>query len=131
MNTQALHLTGTVTDQTGNPLPFANVYYSTPAGAPATGNIGTTTNARGRYDLGNFVGSLHVTASYVGYQRQTRLIPMVGGSQTMNFSMKPETATLPEFNVTAKLPRQWPQKVIISALIAASIYGIYRLMIPR
>lgn len=131
MNSNALRLIGNVKDDRGDPLPFANIYYSTPQGKPSDTNIGTTANARGAYDLGNFVGSLHVTASHVGFQSQTRLIPMIPGTQRMDFNLRPGTTNLPAFEVTATTPQNWTRRLIIAALITLSIYGIYRLMKPR
>jgi hypothetical protein len=129
-----MRIIGTVTDTaTGKPLPFANVYYSEKDGRPAPTNIGATTNAAGKYDLGTFVGSLRITASFIGYKKQVKRLPPEGpGTHVLNFELTPEATTLPEVNIIAKaLPAKWPQRLAIGLVIAGLIYGIYKLMKPR
>ncbi len=82
--TNTVMLTGTVTDEkTGEPLPFANVYIN-------NSSIGTTTNEKGAYTLGNLpIGTLEVAVSYLGYTpiKQTLRFEQPG-RKTVLFKMR-------------------------------------------
>lgn len=82
--TNTVMLTGTVTDEkTGEPLPFANVYIN-------NSSIGTTTNEKGAYTLGNLpIGTLDVAVSYLGYTpiKQTLRFEQPG-RKTVLFKMR-------------------------------------------
>lgn len=127
-----MNIQGTVRDaRTGQPLGFANVYYSNKDGSPATTNVGTTTNAKGYYNLGDFVGSLRITASYLGYKRVTKWIPEKPspvGYDIINFDLEPQTATLPGVNIVAPAisATNWPRRIIIVALAVLGIWYIYK-----
>lgn len=127
-----MRVTGKVTDTNGQSLQFANVYYSNRDGSPDYKNIGTTTNSAGKYDLGTFVGSLHITASFVGYSKQTKKLPPEGpGTHILNFELQPTSTEISGVNITAtRIAPLW-QKAITAAIIAGAIYGIYKLMRPR
>jgi hypothetical protein len=82
--TGTVTLTGTVTDEnTGEPLPFANVYIN-------NSSIGTTTNEKGTYVLANLpIGNLDVAVSYLGYTpiKQTLRFEQPG-RRTVLFKMR-------------------------------------------
>jgi hypothetical protein len=82
--TPTVTLTGTVTDeQTGKPLPYANVYIN-------NSSIGTTTNEKGAYTLSNLpIGNLEVAVSLLGYTsiKQTLRFEQPG-RKTVLFKMK-------------------------------------------
>lgn len=61
---------GKVTDETGQGLPYANVFFSDRNGQILDTNQGTTTDENGNFGIqGN---AAYITASYVGYQSQTK-----------------------------------------------------------
>lgn len=124
---------GTIKDaKTNNPLAFANVYYSNRDGTPDYKNIGTTSSQNGKYDLGSEIGSLHITASYVGYKRQTKPLPTnYQGSNTLNFELTPIATTLAEVEITATRTAPLWKKAVIATIISGLIYAIYRLMKPK
>lgn len=130
-----MKVSGTVKDAaTGQPLQFANVFWSEKDGRPDPKNWGRTTNARGRYDFGSDVGSLNLTASFVGYETQTKKLPLEDANVIINFDLKPKASNLPGITVVGtRLPRppQWRQKLIIGTVIVLFIYGIYRFTKPR
>ena len=92
---------GRVTDQQGNPIPFANVLV-------VNSSVGTSTDFEGRFDLSLPAGATSVTVSSVGYDTQTlgiyenmtvtlqetvrELSAVVVTSQTEAFSMDYEAA---------------------------------------
>lgn len=64
-------ITGNVIDATtGEALPFVNVFISSSEGQPTNENRGTAADAAGVFSLKAKPGEF-VTASFVGYQRQT------------------------------------------------------------
>jgi len=131
-----MKFTGKVTDAaTGRPLPFANVYWSNQDGTPDYKNWGTTTNQAGKYDLGTDIGSLNITASFLGYERQTQKIPVTPVQNAIiNFQLKPTSTELKGVEVIAsRLPRpaQWKQKLIIGLAITITIFAIYKFMKPK
>jgi len=70
-------ITGTVTDENGDPLPFANVFVEGTT-------IGTTTDINGTYTLKVPEGATAVVVAYTGYgDRKLEL----GDSNSLNFSM--------------------------------------------
>jgi len=84
------NISGTVTDDTGAPLPFANVYVKGTT-------IGTTTDIDGNYSLKVPEGSNSLMVSYTGFADQTLDL---GDSNTLNFSVS-QGVTLDNVVVTA------------------------------
>ena len=61
---------GTIKDDTGQGLPFANVFFSNRKGEILPDNQGTATDEQGNYEItGN---GAYVTASYTGFEKQTK-----------------------------------------------------------
>ena len=91
----ALHaqqVTGRVTDaETGEPIPFANVYYGLEQ------RVGTSTDINGRYALPVHQARLHF--SMMGYQPQATDIT---GARTLNVKLKPVGVQMTEVEVTRK-----------------------------
>ncbi len=100
-NLQAQKLTkikGQITDKsTGEPLPFVNVFFEGK-------DIGTVTDYDGNYELVTQWASGKLTASFIGYNTQTKAIQL-GKTQTVNFALEPENVSLNEIVVTSKKKR--------------------------
>src|SRR5690606_26960288 len=83
-------ITGTVSDQNGNPLPGVTVFLE-------GGSIGTVTDMEGRYSLSVPEGSTLVF-SFVGYRSETRAI---GSQSVINVTLQEDLTGLEEVVVTA------------------------------
>lgn len=93
-------LTGTVTDERGDPLPGANVVA---IHEPTGSTYGTITQADGRYALLNLRpgGPYTVTVSFVGYQtrRETDLMLPLGQARVLDFALAEATVQLEALEV--------------------------------
>ena len=93
-------ISGTVTDQNGEPLPSATVMA---VHEPTGTQYGTTTRNNGKYNmLGLRVGGPYtVTISYVGYETQKKenVYLNLGENQTLNFKMATSAVKLSEVTV--------------------------------
>jgi hypothetical protein len=113
-------LTGTVIDeQTGEPLPFANVYINNTS-------IGTTTDEKGTYTLANLpIGNLDMVVSYLGYApiRETLRFQQPG-LKTVLFQMR-QGVELESMVVQSKRSRRWRQrlKVISRELLGTGSFA--------
>jgi len=85
---------GTVVDESGTPLPGANLV------VPGT-QRGTSTNAQGRYVLSNLSPQTYtVRASFIGYLAQEQQITVTAGDTTrVTFTLNPDVAQLDELVV--------------------------------
>jgi len=83
-------ISGTVTDDTGEPLPFANVYVEGTT-------VGTTTDIDGNYTLKVPEGASNIRVSYTGYADQALAI---GDGNSLSFTMS-EGVLLDNVVVTA------------------------------
>nr|WP_304188751.1 TonB-dependent receptor [Rhodothermus marinus] len=96
-------LTGTVTDEQGNPLPGANIVV---VHEPTGTQYGTTTQIDGRYTLLNLKpgGPYTITVSFIGYQpqRETDVILPLGQTRTLNFALRETTVELETLEVVAE-----------------------------
>jgi TonB-linked SusC/RagA family outer membrane protein len=81
-----IRVTGTVTDETGQPLPGVNVY-------DKQAKTGVSTNVDGKYAVETATGSTLVF-SFVGYESQEVII--VAGQTEINVRMKPSSNILNE-----------------------------------
>ena len=88
---QDLLITGTVTDETGEPLPGVNV-------ALKGTNTGTITDVNGRYRINVPNTSAELTFTFVGYSEQT--IP-VGDQRTIDITMSESTVAIDEVEIVA------------------------------
>lgn len=90
-------VTGKVTDaETGDPIPFANVLVKGT-------NIGIPTDFDGFFTLNipNEAPTDTLLVSYVGYERKEKVFKF-GETQTINFQLQAEYASLGDFVVTAR-----------------------------
>jgi hypothetical protein len=89
---------GQITDKsTGEPLPFVNVFFEGK-------DIGTVTDYDGHYELITQWASEKLTASFIGYNTQTKTIE-IGKSQVVDFVLVPENVSLGEVVVKSKKKR--------------------------
>lgn len=85
---------GKVTDaETGDPIPFASVYF-------LGTTIGVATDFDGFYKLVGDAESDTLVVSYIGYETKKKAYEK-GVSQVINYQMSPEAASLADFVVTA------------------------------
>lgn len=121
-----MKISGKVIDKaTGEPLPYVNVYFSNRAGKINRENYGTTTNEMGRYAF-DWPADLFITASFVGYKKQTKMIPDdYSDNAQLNFELTPEATELSAVEIVAapvKKSKFWITAGILSAL--ASVWYI-------
>lgn len=95
LHAQQTVVSGKITDnQTGDAVPFANVYFE---GA----NVGTVTNFDGFYEIKTTKAIPDtLTVSYVGYTTKKVAI-QVGAAQTVHIRLEPESAVLEEIEIIA------------------------------
>lgn len=87
-------ITGVITDQDGEPLPYANIYI-------AGTNIGTASNIDGTYLLDLEPGSYEVIYQYVGYESARRSIDLSAESVTERVALRPESVELSGVTISA------------------------------
>jgi len=85
---------GHITNDRGQPVPFANVYI------PQL-STGTTSNIDGRYELKLPEGNYKVLFQYLGYQTQTLELTIGKTFQEINTHLIPQDYQLPEIKVLA------------------------------
>lgn len=90
MFAQSRIITGTITDEQGNPLPGATV-------AAVGGVSSTTTNSEGKYSINLPKGVKQIEITYVGYATQ-RL--SVGNNDNYSMVLKPSNSTLESVVIT-------------------------------
>lgn len=73
-------ITGTITDEKGNPLPFASLLIK-------GSSRGTTANNKGQYFLDMEAGSYTIVAQYVGYTRQEKKITVAKDPLIVDFQL--------------------------------------------
>lgn len=112
---------GSVFTVNGATLPQANVYVSSAQGAITGDAIGTITNPDGDYIINVDPGE-YLTASYVGFKKQTKLISVNDG--IVSFELESAT-NIPQVTITAKRGQPVNWKLIIAAIIIAAIIYYY------
>ena len=88
-------ISGRVTDDKGNALPFANVYIE---GTPK----GTVANERGLYRLLLTAGEYDIAFKFIGYQKQVKHITVNAAPMVLDIELRPEDYKLNEVVVKAK-----------------------------
>jgi len=89
-------ITGKVIDaDTGEPIPFANVYFK------GNSSKGTTTDFDGYYKITTDTPTDSLIASFVGYASKARFVEK-GKTQIINFQLNAQVTTLREVVVSAK-----------------------------
>jgi len=104
---QQVLITGTITDESKNPLPFANVRVSSTT-------LGTSANREGKYELKLNPGEYKLIASYIGYVSDTIEINPARIGIEVNFILKKTNINLPEITI---LPGENPALEIIRKAI--------------
>ncbi|GIV35195.1 MAG: membrane protein [Chitinophagales bacterium] len=90
----AYTLYGRVSDDSGKPLPFANVY--------VLGTTkGTTTNQEGRYQLALAEGTYTIVFHYIGFTKKSIAVDIAHADIELNVSLTPEDILLSEVVVSA------------------------------
>lgn len=86
---------GRITDEKGEPLPFATIYED------GTSN-GTTSNAEGYFQLTLPTGERRIVAQFVGYQKQIQTVVIAAGTPgKLNFQLSDEALVLKEVIISA------------------------------
>ena len=115
-------ITGTIKDNTGQTVPFANVFLSDSKGRPI-GN-GVVADANGNYSL-DAAGGNFITASFVGMAPQTQT---VSTNLTINFTLQPDAgSTFNSTDVTTKRPIPWMLILWVSVAIGGTIFLIIKI----
>ncbi|EKB50090.1 TonB-dependent receptor [Cecembia lonarensis] len=100
-------ISGTVTDgETGEPLPFCNVFISNTT-------VATTTDFDGNYLLENVPeGEFEVGFSFIGYQAQQKAASIRPGSKlTFSISLMPLVQDLTDVEIKASRDRAWEREL--------------------
>lgn len=87
IHASAGRISGTVTDEKGNPLPFASILIK-------GSTRGTTANNEGKYFLDLDAGNYIIVAQYVGYERQEKKVSVTKNETELNFQLSPQQLTL-------------------------------------
>ncbi len=97
-------ISGTITDQNGNPLPGATVIA---VHKPSGTQYGTTTRLDGKYNFNalRVGGPYEVTISYVGYTKQTHTIDKLSLGQSFSLDVKLAETTIELSGVTVTADR--------------------------
>jgi hypothetical protein len=89
----AARISGLITDENSNPLPYVNVFISGTS-------TGTTANSEGYYTLDLPNGNYPLSFRLIGYKMETREIE-VAGDLTIDVQMSPELVKLSEVTIKA------------------------------
>ncbi|MEM6725670.1 MAG: carboxypeptidase-like regulatory domain-containing protein, partial [Bacteroidota bacterium] len=90
----AAGIQGTIYSESGDPLPFANVYVK------GTTN-GTTSNSQGIYALELEAGSYEIVFQYVGYQAKIIKVDVPDRMYTLDVTLQSESIALSQIVVAA------------------------------
>lgn len=125
--------------ESGDPLPFANVYFSFKNGDPKEPVIGTITNEDGFFDFGGNCGGFTVSASYTGYSVMTitRTDACLPDTQ-IDFALEPVSSMLPGVEIVADVVKKASTSVkenginwLMAGLLSATGAAIAGLLIYR
>jgi hypothetical protein len=95
------HLTGTVTDERGEPLPGASVFI-------ANTQTGTATNSQGVYTLTAIpVGEFKLVVTFIGFDPQVKTLNSAALPAELNFKLQPIHQELDAVTITAKNKNTW------------------------
>jgi hypothetical protein len=104
---QTFNLSGTITDNNGEPIPFATILVKNTS-------KGSSANSDGQYTLSLSSGSYDVLFKAIGFKQETRTIN-IKGNQVVNVSLSPEAYQLQ--NVVVKAGGEDPAYEIIRKAI--------------
>ena len=102
-------LSGTIKDEKGAPLPFANVYVQGTT-------IGTTANENGKYTIDLPTGEYEIAYQYISYQKKVIHVSMAAAAKTLDVVLLSEDVKLQEVTVKAG---EDPAYAIMRKVIAA------------
>lgn len=104
---------GKITDQTGEPLPFASIYLKGTS-------TGTNSNVDGAYNLDIPPGSYELVFQYVGYQQHIEKITLTDEPLQLDVKLKEEAIDLTE--VVVRADAEDPAYAVIRKAIAKRKY---------
>lgn len=107
-------ISGSISDDKGNPLPYASI---TIKGTKK----GTTTNSWGMYSIELNPGQYTLVAQYVGYAKSEKPITISNGEQTVNFVLSIQELTLSE--VIVKKGEDPAYEIIRNAIKKRNFYN--------
>jgi uncharacterized membrane protein len=90
---QTFNLSGTITDNNGEPIPFATILVKNTS-------KGSSANTDGQYILSLSTGTYEVLFKAIGFKQETRTINLKG-NQVVNVSLAPEAYQLQNVVVKA------------------------------
>jgi Family of unknown function (DUF5686)/CarboxypepD_reg-like domain len=90
----AVRISGTISDDKGNILPFASVFIK-------GSSQGTTSNNRGKYFLDLPAGNYTIVCQYVGYARQEKTVTLSADAITLDFHLSIQQTNLNEVTIKA------------------------------
>jgi hypothetical protein len=106
-------LSGSITDSSGNPIPYATVYIQEL-------QHGTTANAMGNYELKLDKGTYTVFYQSLGYNQDFRQITLSGQPVVRNISLTVQYFQIPEVSITSS--KEDPAYSIMRKAIARAPY---------
>ncbi|MFT6882009.1 MAG: hypothetical protein ACI83W_001960 [Marinoscillum sp.] len=107
-------LSGTITNEANEPLPFATVYEQ-------GSTNGSTSNAHGQYQLRVATGNHVIVAQYIGYGKQQKSITIGESPVELHFQLSPEALILKEVVIAAN-ERDPAKRVIRNAIKKRKYY---------
>jgi len=107
-------ISGLITDDKGNPLPYASISIKGT-------NKGTNANSSGRYALSLNPGQYILVAQYVGYAKVEKTITVTGDDQSVDFSLSIQQLVLPE--VVVKKGEDPAYEIIRNAIKKRNYYN--------
>lgn len=113
LHARAATLTGKVTDENNQPVPFASVYIKGTT-------TGTTTNIEGNYSLELKPGRYEIVFKFIGYRQHTETVETGTQRIVLNVQLLPETVTLQQ--VTIKASEDPAYEVIRQAIKKRKFY---------
>jgi len=126
-------ITGVISDKDGT-LPSANVYVSDKQGNPIQPLNGTSSSVvDGSYTLNDVPQGAYVTASYVGYKKNT---VQIDGNSKQDFLLVPDSAEIStfEFFSDAFTPEKRNKTLMYIGIVigvVVIIYVLYRIFIKK
>ncbi len=103
---QSLQLQGQVTDENGEPLPFANIYLENTS-------IGTHSDANGGYQLSlETAGTYRLICSMIGFESTSSLVKVstVDNGNIYNFKLKVDVQALETVTIDIKRDNKWKRQ---------------------
>ncbi len=93
-NYTSAQISGIVTDETGEVLPYVNIYIK-------SSTTGTTTNFNGEYSIKLEKGNYEIIYQYVGYSTTNRNVDYNGNSEVINVQLSPQVYELNDIVINA------------------------------